>query len=133
MLKLTQPVLNEVFPHRARGAISHDLKERGAFTPAEAISQRRCLVLWVGALRCFEPCHAGVGKLLYRDFRCLEEGGCFGPDRFIEWERVAKEAVRATVVGGRHVRLRDMLGDRRIVYLPQTEIMLQYALTTQRV
>jgi hypothetical protein len=61
MVKLTQPVLNEVLPHSARGAISHNLKEGRAFTPAEAIGQQRCLVLWVGALRCLESCHARVG------------------------------------------------------------------------
>jgi hypothetical protein len=98
-LKLTQPVLNEVFPHSARSAISHDLKERSAFTPTEAISQQRCLVLWVSALRCFESCHAGVGQLLYGDFWCLEEGGCLGPDSFIEWKRVGKEAIGATAGG----------------------------------
>ena len=61
MLTLTQPVLNEVFPHSASSTISHDLEERSAFTPTETISQQRCLVLWVSALRCFESCHAGVG------------------------------------------------------------------------
>jgi hypothetical protein len=99
ILKLAQPVLDEVFPHSARSAISHDLKERGAFTPTEAISQQRCLVLWVSALRCFESCHASVGQLLYSDFWSLEEGGCLGPDGFIEWMRVGKEAIRATICG----------------------------------
>lgn len=99
ILKLTQPVLNEIFPHGTRGAISHNLKERGAFTPTEAISQQRCLVLWVGALRCLESCHASIGQLLYCDFWCLEKGGCLGPDGFIEWKRVGKEAIRATVGG----------------------------------
>jgi hypothetical protein len=99
ILKLTQPVLNEVFPHGARGAISHDLKERGAFAPTEAISQPRCFELWIDALRCCESSHAGVGQLLYGNFWCLEVRGCLGPNGFIEWERVAKEAIRATVVG----------------------------------
>jgi hypothetical protein len=36
---------------------------------------------------------------LYRDFWCLEEGGCLGPNGFIEWERVGKEAIGATASG----------------------------------
>jgi hypothetical protein len=99
MLKLTQPVLNKVFPHSARSTISHDFKERSAFTPTETISQQRRLVLWVSALRCFESCHAGVGQLLYGNFWGLEEGGCLGPDRFVEWKRVGKEAIRSTICG----------------------------------
>lgn len=98
IFKLTQPVLNEVFPDSARGSISHDFKERGAFTPTEAISQRRCLVLRIGALRCFESGHAGVSELLYGDFWRLEEGGCLRPDGFIEWEGVGEEAIRATAI-----------------------------------
>jgi len=94
--KLTQPVLNKVFPDSARGAISHNLKERSAFPPAEAISQRRRLELRIRALRSCEPRHAGVGQLLYSDFRRLEKGGRLGPDGFIEREGVGEIAIRAT-------------------------------------
>ena len=111
MLELTQPVLNEVFPHGACSAIRHDLKERGAFTPAEAISQQRSLVLRVSLLGCFKSCHAGVGELLNGNLWCCEEGGCLRPDGFVEGERVGEEAIGAT----------------------QAEVVLQNALSAQRV
>ena len=111
MLELTQPVLNEVFPHGACSAIRHDLKERGAFTPAEAISQQRSLVLRVSLLGCFKSCHAGVGELLNGNLWCREERCCLRPDGFVEGEGVGEEAIRAT----------------------QTEVMLQNAFAAQSI
>jgi hypothetical protein len=37
--------------------------------------------------------------VLYGNLWGLEEGSCLGPDGFIEWERVGKEAIRSTICG----------------------------------
>lgn len=109
--KLTEPILNKLFLHGARGSISHDLKERSALAPTEAIGEQRALVLRIGALGRCKARHPRIGYLLDGDFLGGEERRCLVPNGLVERKRVGEEAIRPATRG-----VSDTIGQQRQKY-----------------
>lgn len=122
----TEPVVDERLVHGACSTIGHDLKERGALSPAETIGKTGEREVRIRPLRSRQPSHASVSDLLNSNHIGGEVGCCLGPDCLVGRIRTFPVGIGRTVPlqSACHYTWVDSIPRHRLHFIAETYLRL---------